>query len=312
VKCEKKLRWLYEDGFHIDGGAGDGIFGNKWNLAQNLDLEKISDSLMQEIGYGYNQKDKILDFLKQMTTGSIPTSYEDLATLVQDIIYASRYRQFDINEDSFLCAVKRYNPAFSLFFNEYLQEHRYTWKLDYLLKAEKGFQEYYESELKEYENLQDQLRTGQLSQSEYISKIEEMSQYSTDPGKNWHSALYMQRKLLLELWDGRDALTGRKLEWDEAVDRHHYEIIGWDGRDPIFMHFDCQLIAQVPLSKWSHGQVAARENAADISRNFERVMEKLMRGEWATPDWWEDAKAIESFEENLVRLGYVRPDNLDR
>lgn len=143
-----------------------------------------------------------------------------------------------------------------------------------------------------------------------------MNQYCTEPGANWNSVTYLQKRLLLEIWDGRDARTGESLG-GKTVIRHHYEILGIFGSDIIFMKYDCRLMAQVPLSEDSHGKIKVRDDAKDYAKKFKGIMEKLMRGEWATPDWWlkesKDGEArIKSFEQNLLRLGFVRPNNLDR
>jgi hypothetical protein len=158
-----------------------------------------------------------------------------------------------------------------------------------------------------------------MTQEEYKDALEEMNQYSKGHHASWRSVVDLQTALLLELWDGRDALTGKKLVSEngdllETVIRHHYEIIGYDGRDPIFMKFDCRLMAQVPLSDPSHGVVkqVVDSNPQKYADNFKKIMEKLMRGEWATPDWWRDPDDIKKFETNLVNLGFVRPDNLNR
>jgi hypothetical protein len=85
----------------------------------------------------------------------------------------------------------------------------------------------------------------------------------------------------------------------------------------MFIKYDCRLVAQVPLSLSTHNMMSNRANADRYAGYFKNIMEKLMRGEWATPNWWlEDSingpKRIKSFEENLLRLGFVKPDNLDR
>jgi hypothetical protein len=166
-----------------------------------------------------------------------------------------------------------------------------------------------------------QLQAGLMTQEEYKDALEEMNQYSKGHHASWRSVVDLQTALLLELWDGRDALTGKKLVSEngdllETVIRHHYEIIGYDGRDPIFMKFDCRLMAQVPLCVDSHGKVNVRQNAGTISTMFKEVMEKLMRGEWATPDWWSKIpggnERLVSFERNLLRLGFIKPNNLNR
>lgn len=55
-----------------------------------------------------------------------------------------------------------------------------------------------------------------------------------------------------------------------------------------------------------------RAHADRYAGYFKEIMEKLMRGEWAVPYWWEDPDGIRHFEESLLRLGFVKPDNLDR
>ena len=78
------------------------------------------------------------------------------------------------------------------------------------------------------------------------------------------------------------------------------------------MNFDCRLVALVPLSVPSHGKMLNAIVAKKYETYFRETMEKLMNGEWATPYWWTEFPggddAIRHFEENLERLGYVRPD----
>ena len=70
----------------------------------------------------------------------------------------------------------------------YYQDHSKTWGLDYLLKAEKGFQEYYEDKHKDFIDAQGD-----------IDMIKVMNQYCYQRGANWKTVTLLQTKLLLEL-----------------------------------------------------------------------------------------------------------------
>jgi len=230
-------------------------------------------------------------------------SFEFLAQLFRDFIG----QVAAVKEDDIISAFKRYNPTFSVFLNEYYLDKSKTEGLSYLLKTEQYFKEYYERMHKKYVDAEGN-----------INAILAMNHYCTDPDADWGnpSMTALQIKLLLDLWDGRDALTGKLLRDEngnllEKVSRHHYEVLAiYDGKI-IFIKYDCRLVAQVPLSRSSHGKMKNAAKAREYSGYFKKVMEKLMRGEWATPDWWEDPRDIKSFEENLIKLGFVKPNNLD-
>lgn len=235
-----------------------------------------------------------------------PESFEFLAQLFRDFIGQVAV----VKEDDIIRAFKRYNPVFSVFLNEYYLDKSKNEGLSYLLKTEKYFKEYYERKHKKYVDAQGN-----------INAILAMNHYCTDPDANWEkpSMTALQIKLLLDLWDGRDALTGERLRDEngnllERVERHHYEVLAIVDGKIIFIKYDCRLVAQVPLSKSSHGKMKSVANADRYAGYFKNVMEKLMRGEWATPYWWEktNPEALGSFEENLLRLGYVKPDNLEQ
>ncbi len=277
-------------------------FSNVWGL------DDLASFLVREFGYDYLDT---LRNLQQMVLSKEPISFEFLAGLFQDVVEASRFHRLTIDEDVFINAIKNYNPVFSLFLDRYNQDHySETERLSYLLKYEKGFQEYYEWKQISYE----------LSEGD-IEKIKRLNEYSTGLGASWSSVLDLQIELLLDLWDGRDALTGELLR-DENGDllrdenghslviRHHYKILYYIGRRVYYIKYDCRLSAQVPLSINSHYEMNTFATADDNAKNFERVMKKLMRGEWAVPTWWENPRAISSFEQNLIRLGYIRPNIL--
>ncbi|KKK49728.1 hypothetical protein LCGC14_3132130, partial [marine sediment metagenome] len=241
--------------------------------------------------------------LLQMSRSSVPLTFEQLSSIFREgLNFMLRDNDMDAIE-TFMNDIMDYNPAFSLFFTNLYDTSRHS-DLNYFLIQEKGFEDNLQLKREVYENVWDE-----------IAEVEKINQYFTGRGASWISALNKQTQLLLVLWDGRDALTGIKLIDEdgillENIVRHHYEILYFEGRKPRFIKFDCRLEAQVPLNGDSHGRVKASgagENPQNYADLFRDIMEKLMRGEWATPRWWKNSVALRSFEGNLIRLGFTKP-----
>ena len=128
------------------------------------------------------------------------------------------------------------------------------------------------------------------------------------PNARWKSKknTAVQSDLLSELWDSRDAHTGKP---SSTVIRHHYTVLYWDGSKVGYIKYDCRLVALVPLSRSSHLIMTTSSAKAikEYEANFKRVMENLMKGVWDVPDWWTNLDYKKSFEKNLLRLGYIKP-----
>ncbi|TKJ18246.1 MAG: hypothetical protein CEE43_18470 [Promethearchaeota archaeon Loki_b32] len=196
-------------------------------------------------------------------------------------------------------ALRLYNPAFSIFSITTRGKTNTLERSDYLENTEKIFEEYNKQTLIRFKQAKGDVRS-----------IKAINKYCTMPNAMWKSPRIaaVQSDLLSELWDGRDAHTGKPLS---TVVRHHYTIIYWDGNKVGYIKYDCRLVALVPLSQSSHLMMLTSSAKAirEYEANFKRVMENLMNGIWDVPTWWkrENPKALKSFEENLLRLGYVKP-----
>jgi len=211
----------------------------------------------------------------------------------------------DFNSDQRSSAIFKvlriYNPAFSVFFIATRGKTNTLERSDYLENTEKYFEEY---------NKQTLIRFKQAKGN--VRSIKAINKYCTLPNAMWESPKIaaVQSDLLSELWDGRDAHTGKPLS---TVVRHHYTIIYWDGNKVGYIKYDCRLVALVPLSQSSHLKMltSSAEAIREYEANFKGVMESLMKGVWAVPEWWRKLPGgvdnIKSFEDNLIRLGFVKP-----
>ena len=238
--------------------------------------------------------------LNQLLTSDKPVSYEFLKR-----IYARARKDISDNKavGSIFKAMNAYHPLFSISIT--IKRGATTLKrLDYLATTEEYFEQQFRILGEEYTGLKgDKV------------KITAMNKYISEPNANWRNpnTIEVQTDLMLELWDGRDAHNGERLVDEDGnllvrrINRHHYRILFIRGIKVVYIKFDCRLQAQVPLSDASHNKMKKATMAKRYAANFERIIEKLMRGEWATPNWWRDPAAIKSFEKNLLRLGFVKP-----
>lgn len=185
----------------------------------------------------------------------------------------------------------KYNPVFTVFLRDYYLDSSSKIILSYLLETEKEFYQYYEA-------IHDAILDGEYDENQYHPKFHSVT------------TKVAQRAFLKKLWDGRDARSGALLQ-DNDIDLHHYGVLYKSGGIVYFQHYDSRLVSLVPLSKYSHGTMNNFKEAKLYEARFRRVMEKLMRGEWATPDWWlrhpNGEKNLRAFEQNLIDLGYCKP-----
>ncbi|MFX1480562.1 MAG: hypothetical protein ACFFCI_20930, partial [Promethearchaeota archaeon] len=191
-------------------------------------------------------------------------------------------------------AMRAYHPLFSILKSSRASDF-YKF-LTYFDTAEQYFREHFLTKLGEYQELTDQ------------DKISAWNQYCQKSIANFNdpNIRELQTALLLLVWDGRDALTGRKFEAGTEVIRHHYRILFIGDGGIEYIKFDCRLQALVPLTRSSHAKMQSLTNAKEYESNFMTAMEKWLNGEWYVPTWWKDPNDIKAFEQHLLRLGFVK------